>query len=314
MIDKTAQGPLSDPIARGLCPTCGDEVDEADLRSEASRREATLTGMCQGCQDDFFGQEKTAAEGNLPTSDNLCPSCYSPAVDWEGTPEDRKYHCKDCGEWFDTPYKGGRRTWKSSVEKTAAEGLYSLKGTWVHPKNGCDMEGTGQTILAFPDRPANPQPCSSCGVAYEQEEEKTSKVAHHGPLGHDCFDCGDWEPVKKLCNDCGAGQCWMHTGEGPDGEECGYCGSPDLSDRDEVEDLGDWSTSHGWGPKDDGTWGPNERSASKEIPSWIREAALGFEVDSSTACDDCGSHSDVSPWTTSLKICGACRAAYEVSG
>lgn len=60
MTDKLADFPMSDPMARGLCPTCSREVKEGDFTSDASRREAALTGMCQQCQDDFFGKEKTA--------------------------------------------------------------------------------------------------------------------------------------------------------------------------------------------------------------------------------------------------------------
>lgn len=41
-----------------ICSTCFDEIET--LSDEASTKEAALSGMCQDCQDDFFGQEKIA--------------------------------------------------------------------------------------------------------------------------------------------------------------------------------------------------------------------------------------------------------------
>ena len=36
-----------------LCPTCGKEVGE--FRDDLSRKEFTISGMCQSCQDSMFG-------------------------------------------------------------------------------------------------------------------------------------------------------------------------------------------------------------------------------------------------------------------
>jgi len=57
---KEADIPMSDPIARSECPSCGTEVTTDSLRDEASQREAAKSGMCQSCQDDYFGLEKSA--------------------------------------------------------------------------------------------------------------------------------------------------------------------------------------------------------------------------------------------------------------
>jgi uncharacterized CHY-type Zn-finger protein len=40
-------------ISQGFCLTCGVE-----FRDDLSKREFQLSGMCQNCQDDFFGIEE----------------------------------------------------------------------------------------------------------------------------------------------------------------------------------------------------------------------------------------------------------------
>lgn len=39
----------------GLCPTCGEKPDLTALRDTASKKEFAITGMCQKCQDNIFG-------------------------------------------------------------------------------------------------------------------------------------------------------------------------------------------------------------------------------------------------------------------
>lgn len=34
----------------GLCPRCGEAVDESELMDDVSRAEFRITGMCAGCQ------------------------------------------------------------------------------------------------------------------------------------------------------------------------------------------------------------------------------------------------------------------------
>lgn len=114
-----------------------------------------------------------------------------------------------------------------------------------------------------------------------------AKTAHYGPLGHDCFDCGDFgdhmglsggRGPRYLCQGCGAGNCENHADDCPDCDGysdpgfpcetcggttkvCGYCGDK-LEDTDErfrgrpdENELIEHSLKHGWGEKDDGTWG-----------------------------------------------------------
>jgi hypothetical protein len=46
-----------DRIEFGLCPFCGIPIKVEDFRNELSRREAEISGMCQKCQDEFFGKD-----------------------------------------------------------------------------------------------------------------------------------------------------------------------------------------------------------------------------------------------------------------
>lgn len=41
----------------GKCPFCIKLVNEDDFRDDLSRREFEISGLCQECQDDFFGGE-----------------------------------------------------------------------------------------------------------------------------------------------------------------------------------------------------------------------------------------------------------------
>ena len=39
----------------GKCPFCGNKVNEDEFRDELSLKEYNISGMCQSCQDTFFG-------------------------------------------------------------------------------------------------------------------------------------------------------------------------------------------------------------------------------------------------------------------
>lgn len=38
----------------GLCPFCNTPVTVEDFKDELSRKEFSISGMCQACQDEFF--------------------------------------------------------------------------------------------------------------------------------------------------------------------------------------------------------------------------------------------------------------------
>jgi uncharacterized CHY-type Zn-finger protein len=40
---------------QGNCPTCRKPINDDDFKDELSRKEYTISGMCQVCQDKVFG-------------------------------------------------------------------------------------------------------------------------------------------------------------------------------------------------------------------------------------------------------------------
>lgn len=44
-------------VKMGLCPFCKKEVKMEDFRNALSRQEFTISGLCQLCQDEFFGKD-----------------------------------------------------------------------------------------------------------------------------------------------------------------------------------------------------------------------------------------------------------------
>ena len=53
---KMGFGPLVDLVEKGKCPFCKKQVDPGKFRDELILREYQISGMCQECQDDFFGK------------------------------------------------------------------------------------------------------------------------------------------------------------------------------------------------------------------------------------------------------------------
>lgn len=43
-------------VAKNLCPFCGATIREEDFRDGESKREYSVSGLCQTCQDDVFGR------------------------------------------------------------------------------------------------------------------------------------------------------------------------------------------------------------------------------------------------------------------
>jgi len=42
-------------VKQGRCPFCNNEVNVNEFKNEISLKEYNISGMCQKCQDDFFG-------------------------------------------------------------------------------------------------------------------------------------------------------------------------------------------------------------------------------------------------------------------
>lgn len=42
-------------VAHGFCPFCEREVKDEEFRDDLSRKEYSISGLCQQCQDEMFG-------------------------------------------------------------------------------------------------------------------------------------------------------------------------------------------------------------------------------------------------------------------
>ncbi len=51
-------GAAVDAVEAGRCPFCGEVVDLTGFRDSLSRKEYLISGLCQKCQDSFFGGER----------------------------------------------------------------------------------------------------------------------------------------------------------------------------------------------------------------------------------------------------------------
>ena len=43
-------------VKMNLCPFCGQPIKMEDFKDALSRKEYTISGICQKCQDNFFGE------------------------------------------------------------------------------------------------------------------------------------------------------------------------------------------------------------------------------------------------------------------
>ena len=46
---------MAKSVRNGKCPCCGKVIDVGEFRDDLSRKEYTISGMCQDCQDEVFG-------------------------------------------------------------------------------------------------------------------------------------------------------------------------------------------------------------------------------------------------------------------
>jgi hypothetical protein len=44
-------------VEAGKCPFCKKVIFVSDFRNDISLREFKISGLCQKCQDDFFGKD-----------------------------------------------------------------------------------------------------------------------------------------------------------------------------------------------------------------------------------------------------------------
>lgn len=54
---KLIPRPLVALIKKGICPFCVKEIKEEDFTDELSKKEYSISGTCQKCQDEIFNEE-----------------------------------------------------------------------------------------------------------------------------------------------------------------------------------------------------------------------------------------------------------------
>jgi len=55
IMEVSGLGDMVKAVEEGLCPFCRNPVNFEDFRDDLSRREFKISGLCQKCQDEFFG-------------------------------------------------------------------------------------------------------------------------------------------------------------------------------------------------------------------------------------------------------------------
>ena len=51
-------GEYMDKVKAGLCGWCGQKINLKDFRDELSRKEYSISGLCQSCQDKVWPAKK----------------------------------------------------------------------------------------------------------------------------------------------------------------------------------------------------------------------------------------------------------------
>lgn len=73
----------ADAVIRGECIPCGStEIRDCDFRDEISKREYSISGMCQTCQDEIFQSEPEAVQGEDSQDEDWQDDWNSSASRW----------------------------------------------------------------------------------------------------------------------------------------------------------------------------------------------------------------------------------------
>ena len=57
IIREAGFGKEVESVSKGLCPFCQIPVNVEDFRNPKSVSEYKISGLCQKCQDEFFGKD-----------------------------------------------------------------------------------------------------------------------------------------------------------------------------------------------------------------------------------------------------------------
>jgi hypothetical protein len=55
ILKEVGFGKEVEAVKLGLCPFCGCPITTEDFKDELSKEEFKISGLCQKCQDDMFG-------------------------------------------------------------------------------------------------------------------------------------------------------------------------------------------------------------------------------------------------------------------
>ena len=79
-------------IQEGTCVTCDDahDIKATSFRDDISKKEYSISGMCQSCQDDVFGVGEPDDEPEDPYTDAEADADTLASAGW-GTDEDYGY-------------------------------------------------------------------------------------------------------------------------------------------------------------------------------------------------------------------------------
>jgi len=48
---------MAERVEQGRCAECGSPIREDEFTSERSKREYSVSGLCQSCQDEIWGED-----------------------------------------------------------------------------------------------------------------------------------------------------------------------------------------------------------------------------------------------------------------
>jgi hypothetical protein len=57
LMRKSGYGEEMDLVDAGKCPFCKKDISITDFKSSLSKREFSISGLCQKCQDEIFGKD-----------------------------------------------------------------------------------------------------------------------------------------------------------------------------------------------------------------------------------------------------------------
>jgi len=210
---KEADIPMSDPIARSECPSCGTEVTTDSLRDEASQREAAKSGMCQSCQDDYFGLEKSAQAAQSDEPEKRWVK-WQPGVE---APAGRQ--CDTCGDNITYFGEGYGTCTEGTVPDRSGPGSEDEGWSW---HSGCPNRGWPNGWAQDNYVPDTCPKCDGAGMGPDQTCTWCKGSGEKG-VGEEarCSSCG----TSKTCVGCnGTGEYKGKTCETCDGTgDCHYC-------------------------------------------------------------------------------------------